>query len=240
MKPKFLVLLFTFCFLNAFSQTEDIEIQYLRNGYKNGQYSATEFQQLSNDWKALLVSIGGYPKLPYDETTKEIKYKSIKSFDGFDKKTIYSRLMEWGALKFGNLPSVLMYSNSEDGKIMLKGCFSVNYKNDIELFFSSKKENVNSVKCYFTYNFTIKDNKLKIEVSDIIYKYQMSSNVTNNVFVPTYEIEQPINTLYPITYNKSVEWKGRLYLLNETNNTINSYFDDIEKYINNKTTDYNF
>jgi len=177
-------------------------------------------------------------KMPYNEETKEIEFKSIKTFSNIDKKTIYDRSMEWIAEKFGSLESVLHYSNPEDGKIILKGWFEVYYRNDIETFFSIKKEKILSVKCNFTYVFTIKDNKLKMEVIDIKYEYYVPYTLAGNLYIPSYTYDGPISALYPITNSESVEWKGKLNLLDKTTFYLNSYFGDVERYIKNKSTDY--
>ena len=50
--------------------------------------------------------------------------------------------MEWAAETFGSLADVLHYSNLDNGKIIIKGWFEVFYKNDVETFFTAKKEKI--------------------------------------------------------------------------------------------------
>ena len=226
--------------LNVHSQTESLEVQNLANRYAKGDFSQQEYAQLGKDWNDMLKSLGGYPKLPYNEKTKEIEFKSIKTFNNIDKKTIYDRIMEWSAETFGYFTDVLYYSNLDNGKIIIKGWFEVYYKNDVETFFMAKKEKVSMVKCSFTDVFTIKDNKLKIEIINIMYEYYIPSLTLGNLFIPPSTIVGPISGLYPITDGESILWKGNLDLMNQTNVYINFYSDDIEKYINSKGKDYDF
>jgi exopolysaccharide biosynthesis predicted pyruvyltransferase EpsI len=52
--------------------------------------------------------------------------------------------------------------------------------------------------------------------------------------------EYVLYTLYPITDGESIIWKGKLDLLNKTNIKIVSLSEDLENYINSKSSDYNF
>jgi hypothetical protein len=208
--------------------------------YSKGEFTQAAYMQFGKDWNDMLKSLGGYPKLPYNEKTKEIEFISIKSFNNIDKKSIYDRTMEWAAETFGSLSYVLHYSNPENGKIILKGWFEIYYKTDVETFWTAKKEKASSVKTNFTYIFTIKDNKLKMEVININFEYYIPSSMVSNLYTPPTTYERPIILLYPITDSESIEWKGRLDLLNKINIQINQYFTSLENYINNKAPDYNF
>jgi hypothetical protein len=226
--------------LNVHSQTEALEAQNLASRYAKGDFNQIEYSQFGKDWNDLLKSLGGYPKLPYNAQTKVIEFKSIKTFSNIDKKTIYDRTMEWLALTFGSLTSVLNYSNLDNGKIIVKGWFEVYYKIDVETFWTSKKEKANSVKCNFTYIFTIKDNRLKMEVVNINYEYNIPYSLIGSLYVPSYTITGSISDLYPVSDGEPILWKGKLDLLNKTNIRITSLFQDLENYINNKSKDYDF
>ena len=239
MKNLFIVICLLFC-LNVHSQTEALEIQNMASRYSRGEFTQPEYVQYGKDWSELLKSLGGYPKLPYNEVTKEIEFIAIKSFTNVDKKIIYDRIMEWTALNFGSLTSVLHYSNLDNGKILIKGWFEIYYKTDVETFWTAKKEKASSIKSNFTYVFTIKDNRLKMEVVNIDYEYHIPYSLVGSLYIPSYIIVGPVNELYPITNSESIVWKGKLDLLNETKKRIYSLFDDIENYINSKSEDYNF
>lgn len=239
MKNYILLFGVLFC-LDLHSQTENNEKQNLAERFSRGEFTQTEYIQLGKDWKELLTSTGGYPELPYNEESKEIEFKTILSFPGMDKKTIYDRSMEWAAQTFGSLSSVLHYSNPENGKIIIKGWFKVYFKKDVETFFSSKRERVSSVRCDYTSVFTIKDNKEKVEINNITYEYFLPSSYIGNIYVPELSQVYPISYLYPITNNESITWKGNLNLMNETSLHLNSFLKSMERYINNKEGDYNF
>jgi hypothetical protein len=239
MKYSLILIGLLLCF-KTHSQTEVLEVQNLAARYSRGDFSQPEYVQFGKDWNDMLKSLGGYPKLPYNEMTKQLEFKSIKLFTNIDKKAIYDRILEWAAEVFGSLTSILHYSNPDNGKIIVKGWFEVYYKEDIETFWTSRKETASSVKCNFTDVFTIKENKLKIETINITYDYYIPSVLIGSLYIPSSTIDKPIYVFYPITDGASVTWKGKLDLLNKTNIRIASLSQDLENYINNKNKDYDF
>ncbi len=96
MKNLLILIGLIFC-LNLHSQTEALEIQNMASRYSRGEFTQPEYVQYGKDWNEMLKSLGGYPKLPYNEKTKEIEFIAIRSFSNVDKKTIYDRTMEWAA-----------------------------------------------------------------------------------------------------------------------------------------------
>jgi hypothetical protein len=237
---NYLILLCLMFYLNVYSQTESIENQNLSSRYSEEKSDQASYAKLSKEWADLIEALGGYPLLPFNDETKEIEFKSIKSFSNVDIKTIYDRIMEWTAMNFGTLTSVLHYSNFENGKIIIQGWFNVYYKTYFKAFFTSKKEKVSSARCNFSFFLTIKENRLKMEIVDINYEYYIPYYLAGNTYIPSYTKESSIASLFPVTNSESVEWKGRLDLLNKTSIKINSFFNDLELYIKNKSIDYNF
>ena len=240
MKDIISLLSFLIISLSIFSQTEEIELKRLSERFANKEFDQVQYAEMGQNFRDIIKFYGSFPLLPYNELTKEIEFTKVESFTGIDKKVIYDRILEWSAIKFGSLNSVIKYSNLDDGKIILKGWFDIVYSYDAETFFMGKKEGVNNSKCSFTYVFTIKDNKLKIEVLDIRYEGSYYVTAFGTSFLSEHTVDRSIHSLYPITDSKLIEWKGRLDILNQTNIKILSFFNSIEGYINNKSSDYSF
>ncbi len=233
------VILLSFSILSS-SQTEEIEVKNLADKYASGKINLETYRQIGKEWQDLISFFGGFPGLPVNDLTKEVELKKVFSYGNIPLKVIYDRIMEWSAINFGKLESVLHYSSLENGKIILKGYFEVFYTTDYQSFFFGKKEKSSKVKCYHTYIFTIKDKSLKIEVLDLKYIYYFPSYTIGTTYFPSSEIESPLTSLYPITDSDPIEWKGRLDLLNQTNIKISELMNSIDKYISNKSVDYNF
>jgi len=223
-----------------FSQTIDIEKANLDKRYQSGGITQLEYQELGKNWREVIKSLGGYPDLPYDTISNEIEFEFIKTFPSLDKKTIYNRIMEYSALSFGSIDAVLHYSNLETGKIIIKGWFELIHMADIPNFWGEKKEVIKKEKCYFTYLYTIKDGKLKIQIVNLNYKYTVDGYISSSIYIPTRDEEFSIRTLYPITSADPMLWKARLDILKQTNIKIKSLTDRLTTYIINKDYDYGF
>jgi len=238
MKTKVVIFLF---FLSNIvcSQTEQLEKENLSNRFSNGEFSAATYKAYANDWRQLLDDIGSYPNLPYDEASGQIKFKLIEKTDQI-KKINFNRILEWAAINFGALSSVLHYKDFENGKIIIKGWFDVTHKNDYKNFWGQSKEGVKSTKCYQTYVFTIKDNVIKIEVVDVRYEFKSHAYYMTTTYIPDRILEMSIHSIYPITNFESGEWKGKLDLLNQTNINIIKYISNLKEYITDYTNDYSF
>lgn len=240
MKAQFLIV-FTFFQINIFCQTYDLEMKNLVKNFSEGKINEKEFTQLSTDWGDILKSFKGYPELPFNEKSGEIEFDFVRSFKETDKSVLFDRIMEWSAINFGSLSSVMNYNNLENGKIIIKGWFEVFYKTDYLTFFlENKKESATKVKCNFILIFTLKDEKLKININGVNYNFLRMGYNAPNYYIPATEIERPISEFYPITNGESIEWKGRLDLLHQTNLRINSFINSLESYIKSKNEDYNF
>ena len=128
----------------------------------------------------------------------------------------------------------------ESGKIILKGSFIVTHKKDVKNFFGTIKEKKSTKTCFHTYIFTIKNNKLKVEISDIEYEYKISSYIGSNMYVPIQDIRFTLHSLYPITNIESKYWKENLDMLKQTHMKIEWLINHLDYYIANYKEDYSF
>ncbi len=222
----------------CYAQTAETEKKYLSDKYQRGLISLEEYRKLAKNWKDVLSSLGGYPELPYNKQTREIEYYFTFSFQQIDKEIIYNRIIEWAVINFGSIKSVLHYSDLETGKIILKGYFNVMVKKDYIAFWGKNKESIDEKKCYQTYVFTLIDNRLKIEIINLEYKYTFIGYTIGSIYIPSKTINQSIHDLYPITGNDAINWKSNLDMLKQTDIKINLLVENLTKYINNYKADY--
>ena len=223
----------------VYSQTEKLEKENLSVRFSNGDFSATTYKEYAADWRKMIEDIGGYPNLPYDEVNGQINF-NLAEITGQSKKVNFNRILEWAAITFGQLNSVLHYKDYESGKIILKGWFNVKHKAEYRNFWGKPKEGMKNTKCFQTYIFTIKDDAIKIEVVDVNYNTKVSGYFIGTVWVEGYMFEYPIHDVYPITNFESNIWVEKLDLLNQTSKSINSYIKSVNNYIKDYKSDYEF
>lgn len=225
--------------LIGLTQTREIEMKNITNKYiLKENYSQERLKELGHKWNELLEIYGGYPKLPYDSVLDKMNYEFIYSFESLNKETIFNRIMEWSAINFGSIRDVIKYSNLESGKIILKGSFDFIHDYDYNNFWGAEREGTTLKTCYYTYTFTISDNKVKFNVSQINYEYSIYDFTGG--YISTRKYVKPISVLYPITNYEVEEWKGCLDILFETNNSIRFIQLSVVSYIEDAVNDYNF
>lgn len=242
MRKFFVATLFLIVILNNVSgQSIEIERNNLKLKFKSGKISQNEYQLLGKELSNIIRELDSLPKFPYNWNTQQVEFKFVKDLQGIDKKTIYNRIMERSSILFGSLNSALQYSNFESGKIILKGWFNIFHKADTQSFWGGKKEIIKKKKCIATYIFTLKDNKLKIEVTDIVYEYKFDSYfTTSSYYVPERVEDVSLFSIYPITNDDPIYWKSNLDMIKQTALKIDSFVDDIYFYIGDHQNDYGF
>lgn len=238
MKTKIFIFLFFLSNL-VYSQTEQLEKESMSKRFGEGEFSAETYKIYGNDWRSMINEIGGYPELPYDESSGQIKFKIIQTTEQ-SKKTNYNRILEWTAINFGALSSVLHYKDYESGKIVVKGWFDVTHRNEYKNFWGKSKEGVQTTKCYQTYIFTIKDSTVKTEIVDVRYKFKTYGYYSSSIYIPDRIFEVSIHEIYPITNFESSEWKENLDLLKQTSINIKKLTKNLGIYIKDYNDDYTF
>jgi hypothetical protein len=242
MKKALFVFVAVLASLNVLSQTEEIEKQYLHSKILNKEIDPVTYQNLGREWNKLLSDFNGYPKLPYNEEKGIIEFIIISNFPDIKKNIIYNRIKEWAALSFGSLNEALHYDNYETGKIVLKGFVKIPYKKDFKYGFFLQKagESIESIQCNQTFVFTIMDNKVKVEIFNLSYKYELQPMIIGSTYYQGFSYNKSIHLLYPITSGDPITWKEKLSLLKETDYEINLTIRDLEDYIKKHKEDYIF
>lgn len=219
-------------------QTLEKEKAHLVELAQQGVITNEEYREKANSLLEFVEEIGGYPQLPINEDG-DIVFDFVLNTH-YDTKTNFNRILEWAAIRFGDLQSVLRYQNLETGRIILKGNFDVVFKKDYKTFWGKKKEEIEETTAYQTFDFFIKDNKVRMRILDLRYKFKIIAYAASTMQYSQREIEVGINTLMPITQADIITWKGNLSMIGETTNNILSYRSELENYINAYEMDYKF
>jgi hypothetical protein len=233
MKKFNLLLIVSFLIASfCYSQTPEIEKENMVKMYESGKVNLEEYQELVKQWHELLADVGEYPKLPFNESLGIIRFEFVNQYS-FNKEVIFKRIKEWGAITFGALNSVLHYEDFESGKIILKGYFDIPYVADVKMWFR-ENEVVSSSKCYHTYIFTIKDNKLKVQITSLEYEISYIAGYASGKYT------RSVHSLYPVTADNLMQWKSKLSLLVNTDIEIKSLVKRMDMYIRSYQNDYDF
>lgn len=107
---------------------------------------------------AITVSIlNAYSQeLPIDSQTGRVLYEKIIEVDSLSKETIYTKALEWFALKFTSSNDVIQFKDEESGKIIGKGSMKIEYYS---------REPILS----FTITVWIKEGRSKVVLTDFTY-----------------------------------------------------------------------
>jgi hypothetical protein len=106
-----------------------------------------------------------------------------------------------------------MYSNLKEGKIILR--------NSLNLF--------NNYSCSFTSIFSIKDEKIKLELISLSYQAYYEGDYASGI--PEKTISFNINEVYPIILKKPSEWNLNLSLFKTTNKLFKTEIKNLSDYI---------
>jgi len=226
-----ILLLSTLCF----GQTKELEMQNLAEMFQNGEFDEEGYKYRADEWYKLMDEFGGYPEFPINEGTGTIEFTYVKEFPLLDKKDIFNRVLEWGALNYGNVSNIINYQNIEDGKIILKGFFYIYHHADYNGLFVEKKLIVRK-KCSYVFILTIVDRKIKINITNLWFTYIPSSGQATG----GHDYEFSIHELYPITKGKTKFWNENLSMLIETKKKLEFETNYLTGYIFSKMSDYDF
>lgn len=240
MKNYYLTFILLISTILSFGQTIEREEEYLNKILADQSKSQEEIKILFDNWRAFNKEFGEFPKVPFNPKNDQIEYTFTKSYSNLTKEVIMDRILEWSAINFGALDAVLHYKDEASGKIILKGYFSITHKQDYNNFWGTKKEGTNTKDCYQTYVFTVKDNKMKVQVTNLKLEFTSGGYLMGNTFIPTNTEKFPLFVLYPITRFEPIEWKKNLDILKKVDESINTMIENMDFYIGSYSTDYTY
>lgn len=235
-----ILLSIAFCIWSVTSiKSQTIEMEQRNLNAKLKILNQVEITPLINSWRTFVTDYGDFPELPHDSSTNQINFIFVENFN-LNKSVIFNRVLEWGALTFGSLEAVLHYKDLESGKIIMKGSFSINYKEDYKSTWGRTKEQYDSKDVFATYVFTMKENKLKMQVEGILVEFSTRGYSNGSYYIPPTSRIYPLDALYPITDHDPILWKEHLNILKAINIEITATQRMMKKYISAYQQDYSF
>ena len=226
---KLLCLILLLSFFNgmpSFSQTLEMEHDSMMDKYLSKELGQLEFKDLTFAWRALIDSVG-YPEIPYDSVRKKVEYTFISSLESVPRETIVNRVSEWAAVSFGSTNALLTHQG-EVSRLILNGSIEVFFP-DLFMVYKNvwrgyvEKEMQNSSICYFTFVFTIREDKMKTQILNLSYEY--------TDYVSDRTVSRTLDSCFPISSNEQDEWKAIIGLINETGNSLQAMVKLLEGYI---------
>ena len=206
----FIILLIILVESNLFGQTDSLEKAILLNKLISKEITDVNFSKIMPQWVELISRVK-YPDLPLDQNG-QVHYVFINEFKGFDKEKLLNRIQEWLSINYGLQPTNI-YSNLKEGKIILRNSLNLIY----------------NYSCVFTSIFSIKDEKIRLELISISYQAYYEGDYTSGI--PEKTINININEVYPIILKKPTEWGLNLSLLRATNKLFNTEVKNLKDYI---------
>jgi len=238
MKKLIVSILFLSFSAYSFSQTEEKEMEYL-NTLLN-KLSQNEILELSKDWR-LFLEKNEYPKLPYNEQMGEIDYEFVYSYENLSKQIIFNRIKEYASIIYGSLDAVLHYEDFNSGKIVLKGYFPFVIIDEAKNFWGNPKEVAKEIDCFYTVVYSIKENKLKVNYTNIEFETTFGGYYSiAGVYLPETKLKKSLSSLYPVTKGTKETWLGKINTMKQTTKSLDNHQRMFDNFIKNSIEDMNF
>jgi hypothetical protein len=228
---KKILLIFTLISVSlaGFSQTLEIEKQSIDSLLKSGTLSASQVVLLRNNWNSFYSGYK-YPELPVNAVTKEVDFSDILNLDNFNKQIIFQRSLEWAAINYFNI----LYKDAESGKIIASGIMNLNHTAEIPGGFGKRIETPAQTSVAYTLILTVKDNKIKYNITNIEYTFSNYSETID-------QITMTLDSLFPIIAKDKMQWKRYITALTETKDKmLVKLKNSLTDYIKNFGNDYAF
>lgn len=216
------VIVFLFIGSGVFAQSDELEKAALSAKFLSGEMLAEEFSKTGKEWYQVLNKFGEYPELPLDQNQK-VHYSYTTDFKNISKEILYKRTLEWISINYGIFP-VGLYSNPEDGKIILNTSY---YLND-------------TYSGTFTGIITIKNEKMLVEFINVGLQAFYSGHYSGDSWIPDQTINYEIKQIYPVITKERQRWKQNLDMLKATNEQFKNDHANLCSYINSYDSDYQF
>jgi hypothetical protein len=229
MQKIILLIILIFPAFYIYSQSPDAERRSIDSLFKGGKLNTDQVALLRKKWNAVITKYR-YPELKVNTSTGEIDISEILTFSNFDKKILFQRSLQWIAINYGDLT----HNDLESGKIIANGLIDLTHFAEYQVGFGSREIRQIQTPTNYTLILTIKDNKIKYNITNITYTFtNFSETIT--------EISFPIISLFPIVAQDQMQWVKFITVLNAT--TDKFYFklkNSLVDYINDADNDYKF
>jgi hypothetical protein len=229
MKKFILLIILIIPTFYIYSQSLDAEKQSIDSLLKVGRLNANQAAQLRKKWNDFIVSYT-YPEFAINNSTGEMEISDILTFANLDKKIIFQRCLQWIAINYGDL----IYNDLESGKIIANGLIDLTHFAEYPSGFGSKELIQIQTSTYYTMILTLKDNKIKYNITNISYNFTNFSETIN-------EISFPISSLFPIVAHDQMQWVRFITVLNAGIDKFNIRLkNSLADYVNDMENDYKF
>jgi hypothetical protein len=220
----FILTVQTFCIIAQLTGSEKQSIDSL---LKSGKINSAQIIQIERK-----LNSPNSTEFKVNKISGEITISDILSFPNVVKKIIFQRCLEWIAINYGDL----IYNDLESGKIIANGQIDITHYTGIP---SGSSMRINQIQTPVNYTMilTVKDNKIKYTITNIVYNFKNFSETID-------EINYPISSIYSgkdLNVDWQRNWVRFLTALNSSSDTF--YFtlkNTLINYINDREDDYKF
>lgn len=212
-----------FCCLS--SQTIELERNYVNSIIQSPNIDDFTKNELIKKWNKFSKEYV-YPVIEIDTTKSEFHFSEVIEMKDLSKKIIFERCEQWFVLSYFQV----LYSNFEAGKMIATASANIPYKNETSSF-GNKSLRAGANKTDYVLTLTIKDNKIKYEISDMKYYVQALES----------EYTVPVTSLFPVVSKNSSEWlKSLTYFQNLNKVLMVDLQQTLKNYIEEYKQDYLF
>jgi len=208
-----------FCSLS--SQTIEIERNYVNSIVQSPNTDDFVRRDIVKKWNKFSTEYV-YPVLDIDTTKSEFQFSEVIEIDSLSRKIIFERCEQWFVLSYFQV----LYSNFETGKLIATASANIPHKSETNSF-GNKSISTGTIKTDYVLTLTIKENKIKYQISDMKY------------YVLSFESEYalPVTSLFPIISKNSSEWLKSLTYIQNLNKvlmvdlqlTLKNYIDEYKQ-----------
>lgn len=224
MKKIILVTVMTFQVFFAYAQLSKSEKQSIDALLNTGRLNSDQVNEIRKK-----LNTNSNFEYKANTSTGEISISDTLIFSSRDKKVIYQRCLEWIAINYG----ALTHNDLETGKIIANGLLDITHYSGVPTGFGGLRITQIQTPTNYSMILTIKDNKIKYTITNIIFNFKNFSETID-------EISYPISALYSDKIQNQ-DWIKFLTVLNASSEMFyNSLKNSLENYINDVVNDYNF
>lgn len=198
-----------------YAQSDSAERAVLSHKLLVKEISQEDFSKVGPKWSQFLKKYGEYPELPLDQNG-QVRYSYTQSFGIINKEKLFNRTLEWIAVNYG-LYSANLYSNPEDGRIILNNNFPVN----------------ETYSCNYTVNISIKTGKMLVEFFNIGYQGFFPGHDSGGAWVPDRTVSFSISQVFPVILKNQSEWTRDLDLFKAANTQFKTEIANLWDYLTN-------
>lgn len=211
------------------AQSPEAEMQTLDSLSKFRRLGKDQVADLKKKWNILMTSYQ-YPEFSVNSRTGEFEFSDTLTFVKPDKKAIYQRCLQWISINYG----ILIHSDLESGKIIANGLTDLPHFAEYRAGFGSKERRPVQTSTNYTLILTLKDNKIKYNITNITYNFTDFSETIS-------EVSMPINSIFPIIIQDQMQWVRYITVLNESRLRLYTKLKkSLVDYVNDLENDYNF